>query len=227
MQSTLILAFKSEPVMRYIRAFLTALCFAAPGSAMAYEFSAENAYIADVKLVQPADMAPYVSVFANRFTPNTLERKNEFSKPKTSEDAAVILAKEVSQFDFKEPFTVSTEAVFGEYNFARSEFDFRPVSAGTSFRSGPAWYNAPGDIEVVFVNTQTFHGLPMDAAAAERLVREKPNRKVYIEIEFVPDSAIEGSNKIRAKLSRIDVYADPAHSKLVYTFAGADTKRTN
>lgn len=212
--------------MRYTSVILAVLSFA-PQSARAYEFSPENAYIAYVKLVQPADMAPYVSVFANRFTPNTLERKNEFSKPRTSEDAAVILAKEVSQFNFKEPFTISSEAVFGEYNLARNEFDFRPVSAGTSFRSGPSWYNAPGDIEVVFVNTQTFHGLPMDAAAAERFVRERPNRRVYIDIEFVPDSAIEGSNKIRAKLSQIDVYADPGHGKLLYTLEGADAKRTN
>ena len=213
--------------MRFLHAIIAVISFAAPVSAMAYEFSAENAYIAYTKLIKPADMAPYVSVFASRFTPTTLERKNEFSKPRTSEDAAVILAKEISQFDFREPFTASTEAAFGEYNFDRSDFDFRPISAATSFRSGPAWSRAPGDIEVVFVNTQAFHGLPMDTAAAERFVREKPDRRVYMDLEFVPDSAIEGSDKIRAKVTRIDVFADPAHRKLIYTFAEVDVKRTN
>jgi Domain of unknown function (DUF4852) len=205
--------------MRYLRVILATICLVAPGSAMAYEFSAVNAYIAYVKLIQPADMTPYVSVFASRFSPTTLERKNEFSKPL---DAAAILTREISQFDFREPFTVSTEAVFGEYNFERSEFDFRPVSAGTSFRSSPGWYKASGDIEVVFVNTQTFHGLPMDPVAAERFVRQKSDRRVYMDLEFVPDSAIEGSDKIRAKLTRIAVYADPGRSKLVYTFTGTD-----
>jgi hypothetical protein len=67
----------------------------------------------------------------------------------------------------------------------------------------------------------------MDTAAAERFVREKPDRRVYMDLEFVPDSAIEGSDKIRAKVTRIDVFADPAHRKLIYTFAEVDVKRTN
>jgi hypothetical protein len=57
----------------------------------------------------------------------------------------------------------------------------------------------------------------MDAGAAEKLAHDPLRyRRVYLEIEFLEESAIEGSNKLRAKMTKIDVFSDKAHHTLLH-----------
>lgn len=204
-----------------IRAAVVAgMCWLSP-AAMAHEFTAHNIFLAYLKLIDPQNLAPYLTVFEARFAPKPAGNQTEFSKKITEADVEKILAKNLAAFDLGESFVVSTSANFGEYDFNKREFEFRPVTAATSFKSGVASWTEPGDVQVVFVNTKDFQGLPMDAASAEAFVK-KNGRSVYIDVEFAPVSALEGSNKIRAKVIKVDVYADPRRTSLIHTIKAPD-----
>jgi hypothetical protein len=196
--------------------FVAGLPFYCPLAATAHEFSAHNVFLAYLKLSEPDNLMPYITIFESRFAPKAVGPQNEFSKSATLGDAEKILAKNLAAFDMNEPFVISTSSNFGEYDFEKRQFDFRPVTAATSFRSGAGAWIEPGDIEVMFTNTKDFHDLPMDPASAEIFLK-KNGRGVYVDIEFAPVSALEGSKKIRAKVTKIDVYADPRRTNLIHT----------
>jgi len=182
----------------------------------AHEFSPHNVFLAYLKLAEPTSLTPYISIYEERFAPKVVGPQNEFSKVTTIGDAEKILAKNLQTFDATESFTIPVSASFGEYDFDKKVFDFRPITAATAFNSGDRPWKGSGDIQVVFINTKDFYGLPMNPAEAEIFVK-KNGRSVAIDVEFVPVTALEGSEKIRAKIVKIDVYADSGRKKLIHT----------
>lgn len=201
---------------KYVSVILVAGAVVFPLAAPAHEFSAHNVFLAYLKLAEPTSLTPYISIFESRFAPKVVGPQNEFTKSNTAGDAEKILIRNLAAFDLGESFIISTSSSFGEYDFQKRQFEFQPVTATTTFKSGTSAWKAAGDIQVVFTNTKDFHGLPLDPAAAESFVK-KNGRNVYVDIEFVPASALEGSEKIRAKLIKVDVYADPQRTKLIHT----------
>lgn len=202
-----------------IPALLAGLVFAiAAPAACAHEFSDQNLFLAYVKLISPQDMAPYNEVFAETFAPKTSGSAGEFEVFNQKANAAKILAANVAAFDISEPFILPLEASFGQYDFTKQAFEFRPISAATAYRSS-RWLGSLGTLEVVFVNTKGFADLPMAPDAAKAFVDGKSSyqRNVAIDVEFVPNTAMEGSGRIRATVRRIDVYADSSRRKVIAT----------
>jgi hypothetical protein len=74
-----------------------------------------------------------------------------------------------------------------------------------------------GSLDIVFVNTGSIEGLPMDPAKAKAFAESHTFRSLPVVVTFVPVEAIEGSNRLKGKITQVDVFADNQHLKLVST----------
>ncbi|GJD61022.1 hypothetical protein MPEAHAMD_1162 [Methylobacterium frigidaeris] len=176
--------------------------------AEARDFSAPEAYLAYLKLAQPADLSTYIPEYRLHFAPPSSRTSNEFDSESEEKRLLTTLKRNVSSFDLNEPFELQLSVQFGEYNFEKKAFNFHPLSASNVFASGR--------ISLVFLNTRQFDGLPMDESQARAFVQRNPSRTVAATVRFVPKEAIEDTNRIKASIVGIEVFSDSRRQNLIY-----------
>lgn len=111
-----------------------------------YAFNERNVYLAWLKL-QPdydyeANKAELTKAFHwNRYIKN---RDNEFSLQKVFEQSAKEVQTEVAKLPKAPIFRIRTSADFGDYNFDKGQFAFKPIEEGMyySIKQGRHLYNA-------------------------------------------------------------------------------------
>lgn len=181
--------------------------------AAARDFTNLDIFLAYLKLAQPVDLEGYLPTYEKRFAPPASGPQTEFTRADRQAKLLELMKRNVAGFNLAEPVEAATQATFGEYDFERKAYDFRPMTATS--------YLTAGDIQVVFLNTRDFQGLPMEPEKAKGLLRDRPDRRVPILVTFLPVEAIDGSNRLKAKITRIDVFGDWNRQTLVHTMSAA------
>ena len=189
--------------------------------AQAYEFQYDDLLFAYMKLYPNFDYDSYVDDYMQLYRNPvwTRSHSDEFEMQKARDETLKIMKDNGAKFKTDEPFHLTTQANFGEYDFKAGKFDMNPLGIDTVFTSNPnCCVQNLKAMKVSFSNPDVISGLPMSADDAKTFLEHHKsggmvNRSLNVNLSFVVKEAKE-DNEMLAEIVKYTV-TDPAKQNAV------------
>lgn len=206
----------------------TSLCvLMGASSATAHEMKWSDLMLASVKLQPDFNYREHVDSYMKIFRKDEWHkyRNDEFELDDKREESLGMMKEKVSSFSLDEEFVLYTNMEFGDYDFERSVFPIKPLSATTYFLdTEPFSYTFPREYRVYFNNVDKLGDINMSKDEARALVTSRKtqfgtiDRELFVEIKFRVLDFKEKPSQLKAEINEIVIYADSTQQRVLQKF---------